>query len=191
MKKAAAGGPVKNTLLVLVSTFAFAACATNDSKTPPAPSSDGNEGVTMKVATPERLTGTYVDATGLSLEFDTARAGDDFYLHLATSWGHELIHAETTAPSYVFRYLDRRLTLEVDKAWVAQVQAEGDDGPAMKDERAMHWTGDMTVLDEMIAMPEIRALPWMSRALGSLGYTGSQYPASLAMHKMARQSAEA
>lgn len=183
---------MKNTLLVLVSAFAFAACAaTDDSKAPPAPSSDGNEGVTLKVATPDRLTGTYVDATGLSLEFDTARTGDNFYLHLATTSGHELIHAETTETSYVFRYLDRRLTLEVDKAWVAQVQAEGDDGPAMQDQSAMHWTGDMAVLDEMVAMPEVRALPWLSRALGSMGYTGSQYPASLAMHKMARQSAEA
>ena len=40
----------------------------------------------------------------------------------------------------------------------------------MKDTSAMHWTGDMAVLDEMIQMPEVRALPFLSRALGTMGY---------------------
>jgi len=76
-------------------------------------------------------------------------------------------------------------------AWVEAVRAEGEDGPAGKDETALHWDGDMTVLDEMLTIPEMKALPWMSRALGARGLTGAAYPASLAVHKMARQSAEA
>ncbi|MEO8843617.1 MAG: hypothetical protein ABI591_16535 [Kofleriaceae bacterium] len=181
---------MKTTTLLLASLF-FAACGTTEPAPTPPLSSDGNEGVTLTTATPDRLTGTYVDATGLSLTFDTARSGDTFFLDLSTSAGHQLIHAETTPTSYVFTYLDQRLTLEIDKTWVAQVQAEGDDGPAAKDTSAMHWTGDMAVLDEMVSMPEVRALPWLSRALGSMGYTGTAYPASLAMHKMARESADA
>ncbi len=183
---------MKNTLLALASMLAIAACQTTGADpSTSGPTSDGNEGVTMRIATPDRLAGSYVNAAGLGITFDTARSGTDLYLDLKTSTGHELIHAETTPTTYVFRYLDGRLTLTVDKSWVARVQAEGDDGPAMQDTSAMHWTGDMAVLDEMIAMPEVRDLPYLSRALGAMGYTGNDYPASLAMHKMARQSADA
>jgi hypothetical protein len=183
---------VKNSLLALASMLAFAACSTsNDPQASQGPSSDGNEGVTMRIATPDRLAGNYVDARGLGIDFDTARSGTDLFMEIKTASGHELIHAVTTDTSYIFHYLDDRLTLQVDKAWVAKVQAEGDDGPAMKDTSAMHWTGDMAVLDEMVAMPEVRSLPFLSRALGAMGYNGTDYPASLAMHKMARQSAEA
>ena len=149
------------------------------------------DGVTLRVATPERLTGSYVDASGLGLTFDTARSDDTLYIHLATKSGHVLVHAETTASSYVFHYLDNKLTLEVNKAWIAQVQAEGADGPAAQDESQMHWTGDMAVLDEMINLPEAKNLPFLSRTLGAMGYTGSAFPASLALHKIARQSADA
>lgn len=178
------------TLLALASTLVFAACDATTPAPEPASSSDGNEGVTLRIAQPDHLAGSYVDATGMALEFDTARSGETFYLHVATK-GHVLIHAETTPTSYVFQYMDKRLSLEVDKSWVAAVQAEGDDGPAAKDTSAMHWKGDMTVLDEMLTVPEVKALPWLSRALGSMGYTGKAYPASLAMHKIARQSADA
>jgi hypothetical protein len=184
---------VTKTLLALASTLVFAACDATTTPTPEQtapPTSDGNEGVTLRIAKPDRLAGRYIDAAGTTLEFETARSGETFFLDLRSK-GRELIHAETTATSYVFRYLDKRLTLEVSKAWVAEVQAEGDDGPAAQDTSAMHWTGDMAVLDEMVGMPEMRALPWMSRALGSMGYTGKAYPASLSLHKMARQSAEA
>jgi hypothetical protein len=182
---------VTKTLLALASIVAFAGCQSAESTTtePPAAPADG-EGVTMRIAQPDRLAGSYVDASGIKIEFETARSGDNLYMHIASK-GHEIIHAETTADQYVFRYLDGRLTLAVDKEWIQRVQAEGDGGPAAQDTTEMHWTGDMAVLDEMIAMPEAKALPWMSRALGSLGYTGSEFPASLPMHKMARQSADA
>src|ERR1700759_4650226 len=146
--------------LLVASLLALAACATESAPTPTT-TSDGNEGVTLTTATPDRLTGSYVDASGLALTFDTARSGDTLYFDLSTKSGHQLIHAETTDTSYVFSYLDKRLTLEVDKTWVAEVQAGGDDSDAMKDTSQMHWTGDMAVLDEMVSMPEVRALPWL------------------------------
>jgi hypothetical protein len=179
-------------LYAIIATLAFAACQTAETTAPtpqdPVATADG---VTLRVATPDRLAGTYVDATGLGINFDTARAGDNLYMHITTTTGHELIHAETTADSYLFSYMDKRLTLEVSKAWVEQVRNEGEGGTAAQDESQMHWTGDMTVLDEMIALPEVRGLPALSRALGAAGYTGNTYPAALPLHKMARQSAEA
>ncbi|HET9993437.1 MAG TPA: hypothetical protein VFQ65_33100 [Kofleriaceae bacterium] len=178
-------------LLALVSSLAFVACSTSEPTAPSGPTSDGNEGVTLTVATPDRLTGSYVDARGVGITFDMASAGGDLYMDIHSATGHEIMHAETTATQYLFRYLDSRLTLQIDKAWVAQVKAEGDDGPAMKDPSAMHWTGDMAVLDEMIQMPEVRSLPYLSRALGAMGYDGMSYPSTLAMHQMAQQSAEA
>ena len=113
---------------LIASLLTLAACAATESAPTPT-TTDGNEGVTVQIARPDRITGTYTDATGMALTFDTARSGDTFYLDLSTASGHQLIHAETTDTSYIFSYLDKRLTLEVDKSWVAQVQAEGDDGP--------------------------------------------------------------
>ena len=169
----------------------LAACQTASEPPPAAAPPAPHDGVTLRVATPERIAGSYVIANGGGIEFDSARAGDSLSLHVATTSGHVLIDAKTTPTSYVFSYMDDRLTLEVDKAWVAQVQAEGDGGPAAQDDSQMHWTGDKNVLDEMLAIPEVASIPRMSRTLGEMGITGSQFPASLALHKIARQSADA
>jgi len=187
----AQGDLVNKLLLVLASSLAFAACSTNETTTPNGPTSDGNEGVTLKIATPDRIAGSYVDARGVGITFEAASTNGDLYLDITSATGHEIMHAETTQTQYLFRYLDSRLTLAIDKAWVAQVKAEGDDGPAMKDTTAMHWNGDMAVLDEMIQMPEVRSLPFLSRALGAMGYDGMSYPSTLAMHQMGQQSADA
>jgi hypothetical protein len=178
-------------LFVVACALVAAACQTATTESTPTSTSSGTDGISLRVATPERLTGSYRDATGMGIEFDTARAGDNLFIHIATKSGHELIHAETTADQYVFQYLDRRLTLRVDKAWIDQVRTEGEDGPAAEDDSQMHWTGDMAVLDEMLTLPEVRVLPALSRSLGELGYTGNVFPASLALHKVARQSADA
>jgi hypothetical protein len=182
------------TIIALASVLALAACQT--ASEPPAPptapttATPTSDGLTLRVKTPERIAGSYVDLNG-GIEFDTARSGDTLFMHVATTSGHVLIHAETTATSYVFEYLDKRLRLEVNKAWIAQVRAEGEDGPAAQDESQLHWTGDMAVLDEMLTIPEAASLPSLSRELGVAGVTGSEYPASLALHKIARQSADA
>ena len=55
----------------------------------------------------------------------------------------------------------------------------------------MHWDGDRTVLDEMLTLPDVAALPFLSRALGEEGYSGIDFPASLPLHKIARQTADA
>jgi hypothetical protein len=182
---------VKVLLAIVPAVFLSAACTESDPlPAPTPPSSDGADGVELAVATPERLTGSYVDPSGLSLRFDVARAGDVLYMHLETGDGRELVHAETVGEFYEFRYLGGRLTLSVERAWVEAVRAEGEDGPAAERDDAFVWNGDMAVLDEMLTIPEIATLPWMSRALGARGITGADYPASLPLHKVARQSAD-
>ncbi len=179
------------TLIVLASALALAACQSAEPTTSEPTAPPSTDGVTLEVSTPERITGSYIDESGLGVDFDTARTGDTLYIHLATKSGRVLLHAETTATSYVFSDLDGKARLEVSKAWVDQVRAEGEDGVAAQDESQMHWTGDTSALDEMLQVPEVKLLPNLSRTLGSMGITGSAYPASLAMHKVARQSADA
>ncbi len=177
-------------IAALAASLALAAC--QSASEPPAPTTGGDagDGVTLRIKTPERIAGSYVDAHG-GIDFDSARSGDNLYLHVATKSGHVLIDAQTTPTSYVFHYYDGRLTLEVDQAWVNLVQQQGADGPAAADDSQMHWTGDTSVLDEMLALPEVAGLPNLSRALGEMGVTGNEFPASLALHKIARQSADA
>lgn len=184
------------TIVALASALVLAACQLASEPAPapapaptpaPQPTSDG---LTLRVKTPERIAGSYVDVNG-EIDFDTARTDDSLFMHVATRSGHVLIDAKTTPTTYVFSYLDNRLTLEVDKAWIAQVRSEPDGGPASQDDSQMHWTGDMNALDDMLSLPEVASLPTLSRTLGEMGITGSQFPASLALHKIARQSADA
>ena len=183
-------GRMKLIAIAVASVFAIG-CET----AVPAPTStttDEADGLSLRVSTPERIAGTFVDpATNVGIKFDSARAGDQLYLDLVSMNGTELVHAETIGENYVFRYMGGQLKLTVAKAWVATVQAEGEDGPAAADESAAQWEGDRTVLDSMLALPEMSTLPWLSRALGVAGISGSSHPASLALHKTARQSAKA
>ena len=177
-------------IAVIASLFVFG--CDSSAPTPEPTTSTEADGLTLRVSTPERITGSYVDpSTNVGIDFDSARAGDVMYLHVASRNGTELVHAETIGDSYVFRYMGGKLTLTVAKAWVAAVQAEGENGPAAADESAAVWDGDRNVLDDMLALPEMATLPWLSRALGVAGISGGSHPASLALHKTARQSAKA
>ena len=87
---------------------------------PPPQTSTGTEGLTLRIASPERLAGSYLDGLGHEIDFDTARTPDALFMDVRGRRSHELIHAETVGDHYVFQYMDRRLTLTVDKAWVAR-----------------------------------------------------------------------
>lgn len=184
------GTPLK--LHTILAALALAGCQASDSIPQPVvePTPTG-DGVTLRIATPERIAGSYVDSAGGGLEFETARSGDDdLYLHLATRSGREILHIETIGDTYVFQYMDKRLTLEVSKAWIDQVRAEGAEGPAAQDESQLKWIGDKSVLDEMNAAPEMKSLPHLSRALGAAGYTGNKFPVVLPLHRLARGTAD-
>jgi hypothetical protein len=167
-------------LTIIVASLFVVGCDASAPEPTPTTTSTETDGLSLRVSSPERIAGTFVDpATGVGIVFDSARSGEALYLHVASATGIELVHAETTADDYVFRYMGGKATLTVSKAWVAQVQAEGEDGPAAADESASRWTGDRNVLDEMLQLPEMRVLPWLSRALGVAGITGASHPASL------------
>jgi hypothetical protein len=158
----------------------LAACAADDASSGPAsPTSDGSESVQLSTATPEHLAGRYTDTQGRTIDFDSTRDGDVLELDVRTA-AHVLVHVETVGDEYRFSYYDGRARLTVDKAWVADPREED-----------AQWDGDPTSLDEELALPEVADLPWLSRQLGVMGYTGSDYPSSLALHKIARQSADA
>ncbi len=184
--------------IALVTVFVVAGCTTDaapDSRpeqiSPPG-ALGPDDGLTLVNVRPDRITGSYVDpTTRASLVFDAVRAGDVLSMHLSTGDGRALVDIDTVGDTYRFSYLGGRLTMTVDRAWVEAVRTEGEDGPAAQDDSALRWDGDMSVLDETLLVPEMKSLPWMSRALGVRGITGSAFPASLALHKMARQSADA
>jgi hypothetical protein len=177
---------------IVVAGLFVVGCQVGEAPAPTPPQSTESDGLTLRISSPERIAGTYIDpATNVGIVFDSARSGDDLFLDLKTLSGSVLVHAETTADDYVFSYMDGKATLTVSKAWVAQVKAEGDDGPAAADESASRWTGDRNVLDAMLQLPELQVLPWLSRSLGVAGITGQTHPASMALHKTAQQSAKA
>jgi hypothetical protein len=178
---------------LIIATVAFLAIGCESAVPEPTSSTtDEADGLSLRINTPERIAGTYVDpATHVGLTFESARVGDILYLDIVSMNGTELIHAETVGDNYVFRYMGGQLKLTISKAWVAEVKAEGEDGPAAADESAAQWEGDRNVLDAMLALPEMATLPWLSRALGVEGITGNAYPGSMALHQAAKQSAKA
>lgn len=118
-------------LLVIVLASALAIGCETGVPAPTSTTTGEVDGLSLRIATPERIAGTYVDpATNVGVTFESARVADILYLDVKAMNGTELIHAETAGDDYVFRYMGGQLTLRVAKAWVAQVQAEGEDGPA-------------------------------------------------------------
>jgi hypothetical protein len=181
----------RNALLLSVLALALTACgnpATGDGAAAP---TVANDGLTLTRATAERLTGSFVDPAGNQLVFDSAKVGDDLYLDLRGNDGRALIHIETTGDRYDFSYLGGELRMHTTKAFVAAARAQAAAAPDGVSTDGFVWEGDTHALDAMLQLPEVAALPSLSRALGTRGFTGSDFVASLALHKVARQSAEA
>ena len=89
-----------------------------------ASNSSSPDGITLTRSTPERVTGSYGDGQGVTLQFDSARVGDDLYLDLTGINGRQIVHIATTATGYEFSYLGGRLKLSVTKEAIAQARAE-------------------------------------------------------------------
>jgi hypothetical protein len=157
----------------------------------PSPPSDGEQVLTLTSSTPTQVTGTFVDQRGTLVRFETVRTGDDLYLDVAGADGVSLVHLETTATSYEFSYLGGQLRLHATKSFVDQARAQAAQNPANVSTDGFIFDGDMSVLDAMLKRPEATALPFLSQALGMRGLSGSAYPATLALHKIAQQSAGA
>jgi hypothetical protein len=181
--------PMKRLQLLLpVIALTFAACATEPA---PAPGvGAGNDGLTLTVATAERLTGSFVDGPNV-LTFDTTKVGDDLFLDLRGNGGRPIIHVQTIGDTYEFSYMGGALKMHTTKAFVAQARAQAETQPDAVSTDGFIFEGDTHALDAMLQLPEVAALPYLSRAVGARGFTGNQFPATLVLHKMARQSAEA
>jgi hypothetical protein len=150
----------------------------------------GEDGLGLTSATHDRLTGIYDDGTGTVVRFDSARVQDDLYLDLSTADGRQLVHIATTGDAYEFSYLGGKLTMRTTKEYVAQAKAQAQVAPDGVSTEGFIFDGDTNALDELMQLPEVSKLPYLSRALGARGFTGNTFPASLALHKVARQSAD-
>jgi hypothetical protein len=149
------------------------------------------DGITLTTSTHERLSGSYSDAAGNLLRFETAKIGDDLYFDLTGIGGRKIIHIETVGDNYEFSYMDGALTMHTTKAFVAAARAQAEAQPDGVSTDGFVFEGDTHALDAMLQLPEVAQLPALSRALGVRGITGSDFPASLALHKAAKQSAQA
>lgn len=164
-------------------------CGSASTESVPAVASDG---ITLTTSTKERISGTYADATGnLLLRFDAARAADNLYFDLTGVGGRPLVHIETVGDNYEFSYMGGALKMHTTKAFVAQARAQAEAQPDGVSTDGFIFDGDTHALDAMLQLPEVAQLPALSRALGARGITGADVPASLVLHKAARQSADA
>lgn len=149
------------------------------------------DGITLTTAIPQRITGVYADGAGDTISFDLAKVDDDLYVDVRGNGGRPLIHIETDADDYNFSYMGGALTMKTTKEFVSQARTQAQTQPQAVSTAGFAWTGSMDVLGDMLKLPEVAQFPVLSRALGARGITGNDYPASLALHKVAQQSAQA
>ena len=177
--------------LVPAIALALIGCGNTSAGPAEAPPQAGADGITLTASTHERLTGAFTDGAGNLLRFDTAKIGDELYFDLTGNGGRQIIHIETVGDNYEFSYLGGALKMHTTKAFVAQARAQAQAQPDGVSTDGFIFEGDTHALDAMLQLPEVSQLPALSRALGVRGITGSDFPASLALHKAARQSADA
>jgi len=179
----------KARVLAPVLAIALIGCgnaSTGSNEPTPAVAADG---ITLTTSTHERLSGSYSDAAGNLLRFETARIGDDLYFDLTGIGGRKIIHIETVGESYEFSYMDGALKMHTTKTFVAQARAQAEAQPDGVSTDGFVFEGDTHALDAMLQLPEVAQLPALSRALGVRGITGSDFPATAATACAARAAA--
>jgi hypothetical protein len=147
------------------------------------------DGITLTTSNPQRVAGHYADGSGNTLDFELAKVNDDVYLDLTGNLGRPIVHIETNGDVYDFSYMGGGLTMKTTKQFVTQARAQATPQATNVSTAGFAFTGDTHVLDSMLALPELKELPALSRALGARGITGSDFPAVLALHKIAQQTA--
>jgi len=144
------------------------------------------DGLTLFEAAPQRVVGEF-RSEGNTLAFEASRVKDAITLRLTGNDGRPLVSVDTLGSEYVLAYLGTRLVMRADRDALAAA-ASSDDPEAQLE--GIEIDGEISVLDEMLQLPELAQLPWLSRALGEQGLTGYEYPATLALHRMARKTAD-
>src|SRR3954453_5870377 len=157
------------TLRLLVPAFAMVliGCgqASSGSTVDPQPAVSA-DGITLTASSAARLTGTFHDAVGNQLSFDTAKVGDELYFDLTGNDGRKIIHIETIGERYEFSYLGGALTMHTTKAFVAAARAQAEAQPEGVSTDGFIFEGDTHALDAMLQLPEVAQMPALSRALG-------------------------
>jgi len=187
-------------LALVVAACGLAACGDggqspdpsgNQGSTTSAPAADNHDdGITLTSSTPQHITGRYYDLTGDTIQFDLAKVDDDLYVDLTGNAGRPILHIQTSADAYDFSYMGGALTMHTTKEFVAQARTQAQTQPAAVSTAGFTYTGDLDALTTMQNLPEVAQFPALSRALGARGFTGSDFPASLALHKVAQQAAQ-
>jgi hypothetical protein len=184
---------------LVVGACGLAACGSSDPAPAPqggqgastsAPAANHDDGISLSTSSPQRITGRYADLTGDTIQFDLARVDDDLYVDVTGNAGRPILHIETSGSDYNFSYMGGALTMHTTKEFVAAARTQAQTQPAAVSTAGFAFTGDLDALTEMQALPEVSQFPALSRALGARGYTGSDFPASLAFHKVAQQAAQ-
>src|ERR1700694_703814 len=104
---------------VIVPALALALIACGNIASPgPAGPTVGPDGVALTTSTPTRLSGSFTDAAGNLLRFETAKIGDDLYFDLTGIGGRHIVHIETVGESYEFSYMNGALKMHTTKAFV-------------------------------------------------------------------------
>lgn len=155
-----------------------------------APAAAGNDGITMLSSTPQRITGRYADLTGDTIQFDLAKVNDDLFADITGNAGRPILHIETSGDDYNFSYMGGAATMHTTKTFIAQARISGQTQPEGVSTAGFSFGGDLTALTEMSNLPEVAQFPALSRALGARGFTGTDFPATLVLHKVAQQTAQ-
>jgi hypothetical protein len=103
--------------------------------------------------------------------------------------GRPILHIQTDGDNYTVSYMGGALTMQTTKAFVVQARTQAQTQPQGVSTAGFAWTGDFAALTDMLKLPEVAQLPILSRALGVRGITGTDFPASLVLHRMAQDSA--
>ena len=120
------------------------------------------------------------------------KTGDDLYFDLTGNGGRQIVHIETVGDNYEFSYMGGALKMHTTKAFVAERRArkrsQEADGVSTD---GFVFEGDTHALDEMLQLPEVRSCRRCRARSVFAASPAARFPASLALHKTARQSAEA
>lgn len=147
------------------------------------------DGLVLSHAAPERVSGSYA-RENVVLLFDLVKTDVAMSVSVRSGAGDEVLSLERTADGLRTGIGGRSRTTFSEEA-LAQLerlrslpQEQWSMSPA-----GITVEGDAAVSSDLSSMPEYAALPWLSRSLAERGITGNAYPASLALHQVARDAA--
>lgn len=146
------------------------------------PGSVIDERLTLREATAQRIAGSY-SRDGATLNFVAEKRQDSASLVLTGAAGQPLFESRRGADA-------SGVSVSID-ALGGRLVTQGTDKEELAAQMATEMATDPTAPADLFSHADLRALPWLSRALGAEGITGRDYPASLPLHLLAEVVAQA